>query len=226
MPKTIISNPWKCLCVDLISPYLLKGKDNSQIDFMALTMIDLASSWFKNVELPIVTWLWRQTVNGKELLTANMTFDKTSDCIEKLVNKTWLCRYPRCCQLIHNNEGEFKLHFKYLCKSYGKKHKSSTVKNPQANAILERMHQVLGQMLCTAEINMTKSVTPDDVGVFLDNAAWAICSTYHTVLKASPGAAISNEPCSLTLQLWLTGITLENTGNHWQIVAISAKNNQ
>jgi hypothetical protein len=45
-------------------------------------------------------------------------------------------------------------------------------------------------MLCTAEINMTDSVTPDDVDVFLDNTAWAICSTYHTVLKASPGAAI------------------------------------
>jgi hypothetical protein len=45
-------------------------------------------------------------------------------------------------------------------------------------------------MLCTAELDMADSVTPDDVDVFLDNAAWAICSTYHTVLKASPGAAI------------------------------------
>jgi hypothetical protein len=45
-------------------------------------------------------------------------------------------------------------------------------------------------MLRTAEINMADSVTPDDIDVFLDNAAWAICSTYHTVLKASPGAAI------------------------------------
>ncbi len=45
-------------------------------------------------------------------------------------------------------------------------------------------------MLRTAEIDMGNSVTPDDVNVFLDNAAWAICSTYHTVLKASPGAAI------------------------------------
>jgi hypothetical protein len=51
------------------------------------------------------------------------------------------------------------------------------VKNPQVNAKMERMHQVLGQMLCTAEIDMTKSVTHDDVNVFLDNAAWAICST-------------------------------------------------
>jgi hypothetical protein len=31
---------------------------------------------------------------------------------------------------------------------------------------------------------------PDDADVFLDNVAWAIRSTYHTVLKASPGAAI------------------------------------
>jgi hypothetical protein len=45
-------------------------------------------------------------------------------------------------------------------------------------------------MLRTAELDMANSVTPDDVDVFLDNAAWAICSTYHTVLKASPGAAI------------------------------------
>ncbi len=37
---------------------------------------------------------------------------------------------------------------------------------------------------------MADSVTPDDIDVFLDNAAWAICSTYHTVLNASPGAAI------------------------------------
>jgi hypothetical protein len=55
---------------------------------------------------------------------------------------------------------------------------------------LERVHQVVGQMLCTAELDMADSVTPNDVDVFLDNTAWAIRSTYHTVLKASPGAAI------------------------------------
>jgi hypothetical protein len=45
-------------------------------------------------------------------------------------------------------------------------------------------------MLCTAELDMANSVTPEDVDVFLDNAAWAIRSTYHTVLKASQGVAI------------------------------------
>ncbi len=45
-------------------------------------------------------------------------------------------------------------------------------------------------MLHTAELDMANSVTPNDIDVFLDNAAWAISSTYHTVLKASSGAAI------------------------------------
>ncbi len=91
---------------------------------------------------------------------------------------------------MYNNGSEFKLHFEYLCESYGITRKPTTVKNPQANGILECVHQVLGQMLCTAELDMTNSVTPYDIDVFLDNAAWAICSTYHAVLKASPGVAI------------------------------------
>ncbi len=45
-------------------------------------------------------------------------------------------------------------------------------------------------MLCTAELDIADSVTPNDVDVFLDNGAWAICYTYHMVLKASLGAAI------------------------------------
>ncbi len=46
--------PWKALCVDLIGPYTFKGKDGLSIDFMCLTMIDPATSWFKIVELPVV----------------------------------------------------------------------------------------------------------------------------------------------------------------------------
>jgi hypothetical protein len=45
-------------------------------------------------------------------------------------------------------------------------------------------------MLRTSELNMTESVKTSDIDVFLSDAAWAVRSTYHTVLKASPGAAI------------------------------------
>ncbi len=44
--------------------------------------------------------------------------------------------------------------------------------------------------MCTAELDMADSVYPADIDTFIDNAGWAIRSTYHTVLKASPGAAI------------------------------------
>ncbi len=45
-------------------------------------------------------------------------------------------------------------------------------------------------MLHTVEIDMADLVKPSDIDVFLSGAAWAICSTHHTVLKASPGAAM------------------------------------
>ncbi len=53
-PKLVIKTPWKALCVDLIGPYTLKDKDGSSIDFVGLTMIGPATSWFKIVELPTV----------------------------------------------------------------------------------------------------------------------------------------------------------------------------
>ncbi len=44
-------------------------------------------------------------------------------------------------------------------------------------------------MLRTSELDMAKLVKASDIDVFLSDAAWADRSTYHTVLKASPGAA-------------------------------------
>ena len=45
-------------------------------------------------------------------------------------------------------------------------------------------------MLRTADLDMAETVSESDIADFLTNAAWAVCSTYHTELKASPGAAI------------------------------------
>ena len=51
--KKVIDKPWEYLCVYLVGPYTLKGKDGSEILFMCLTMIDPASSWLEMVELPV-----------------------------------------------------------------------------------------------------------------------------------------------------------------------------
>ncbi len=132
--------------MDLIGPYTLKGKDGTEIDFMCLTMIDPASRWFEIVELAVTTEtvIPMDTKGLKGTKTNKNTtipyFNKSSAMISKLVDKTWFSRYPRCQHIIYDNGSEFKLHFEALCDSYGIKRKPTSVKNPQANAILERVH--------------------------------------------------------------------------------------
>ena len=101
--------PWEALCVDLIGPYTIEGKDGSVIDFMCLTMIDPASSWFKLAELPVVesncagtdrktkTKVGRADRNALEAIsdTREAYFDKSSFMISNLVNKCWFSHYPR-----------------------------------------------------------------------------------------------------------------------------------
>ncbi len=197
-PKLVITTPWKVLCVDLIGLYTLKGKDRSSINLMCLTIINPATSWFEIVELPTVAQATSvpKAGKGKKVTLAKNTkvakpyFDKSSAQISNLVYKTWFSRCPSCCYIIYINGSEFKLHFRSLCNTYGVKPKPTSVKNPQANAILERIHGVLGNILRTSDLDMAESVKASDIDVFLSDAAWTVHSTYHTVLKAFPGAAI------------------------------------
>ncbi len=99
-PKLVIMTPWKALCVDLIGPYTLKGKDGSSIDFKCLTMINPATSWFKIVELPTVAQETTVPPGGKgkkvtfdkNTKIAEPYFDKSSTQISNLVYKTWFSR--------------------------------------------------------------------------------------------------------------------------------------
>jgi hypothetical protein len=200
----VLTIPWEALCVDLIGQYTIKGKDGTVIEFMCSTMIDPATGWFEIAELPVVeipragtdrkTQKRVGSTNSKTQEAIGQTkeayFNKSSIMISKLVSKCWFSRYPCCKYGIYDNGSKFKLHFEDLCDSYGLKRKLTSIKNPQANAILERLHDVLMNMIPTSELDMTDSVAPNDIDAVLIDAAWAICSTYHTVLKASPGAAI------------------------------------
>ncbi len=77
-PKIVISTPWEALCVNLVGLYTLKGKDGLSIDFMALTMIDPASSWFEAVQLPTIMQLMTKKVNSKERTIKEEIFDKSN----------------------------------------------------------------------------------------------------------------------------------------------------
>ena len=122
---------------------------------MCLTMIDTATSWFEMVELPVtddfshtgtkqnISQGKRQNISPK---IKDAYVDKSSSMISNLVNKCWFSRYPRCQNIIFDNGSEFKLHFLSLYESYGVKPKPTSIENPQTNAILERIHQVVMTM--------------------------------------------------------------------------------
>ena len=128
---------------------------------MCLTMIDPASSWFQIVELPVTTdaFIPMDTKGQRGTTSHNNTtlsyFDKSSAMISNLVNKTWFSTME-----VSLN---FTLNVEAFCKSYGIKRKPTSVKKPQSNAILERVHQVITLMLCTAELDMANTVDTSDI---------------------------------------------------------------
>eukprot|EP00804_Cyclotella_cryptica_P013188 CCRYP_006975-RA/>CCRYP_006975-RA protein AED:0.31 eAED:0.31 QI:0/-1/0/1/-1/0/1/0/163 len=128
-------------------------------------MIDPATSWFEILELP-VTEFNSVTPTGKKGCKGTNThnnpketyFDKSSAQVGSFVNKIWFSHYPRCQVTIYNNGSKFKLNFETLCDSHSIKCKPTSIKNPQANAILEQMHQVITTMLRTAELDFANTV--------------------------------------------------------------------
>jgi hypothetical protein len=86
------------------------------------------------------------------------------------------------------------------------------VKNPQVNGILEHVHQVLGQMLHTAKIDMANSVTPMTLMSFLTTRHWQFALPQY--LKPHQVQPFLEEIRSLTFRSWLTGTKLESKGNH------------
>ncbi len=103
----------------------------------------------------------------KNTKVAEPYFDKSSAQISNLVYEPWFSRYPHCWYIIYNNGSEFKLHFQSLCNTYEIKRKPTSVKNPQANAILERIHAVLRNILRTSELDMAETVKASDIDIFI-----------------------------------------------------------
>ena len=137
------------LCVDLIGSYVLKEKDDTKIDFICLTMMDPAMNWFEIVELDVVE---KPGSKASNLNASTEYFDKTSQQILRLVNKSLFCRYPCCKSVVYDNGSKFKLYFQQLVKSYRVEKKPTMMNNRQANSVLECIHHVFGNMLHTSEL--------------------------------------------------------------------------
>jgi hypothetical protein len=102
----------------------------------------------------------------------------------------WLSRYPRPEYTGFDNGVEYKNVFEEQVNNYGIKKNNRTPFNPQSNGRIERVQLTLNDALITAEIYGRELDDKDSSGPFLSSAAYAICTTFHTTLKSTPGKLV------------------------------------
>eukprot|EP00957_Ditylum_brightwellii_P039898 3020680-Ditylum_brightwellii.AAC.1 len=110
-------------------------------------MIDPVLSWF---EIALVPTHHYKDPKKKE---TEIHSDMTPARISQLFNNNWLSCYPHPQYVTYNNGSDFKLNFKSLYNQYGLERKPTFKKNPQANVILERIHQVVANMLRSFDLD-------------------------------------------------------------------------
>ena len=182
-PRNDISIPWEEVAVDLIGPWNLNIPGLGVISIKALTIIDTCSGLAEIIRIP----------------------DKTSQTMAHLFETQWLSRYPRPLRCIHDPGTEFVgPEFQSLLVHLGIQPVPSTVKNPQSNAICERLHATVGDML-RATLNREP---PNDVPAALDltnsilsSAQFATRAAVHTTFGVSPGALVFQRDMVLPIPL-------------------------
>jgi len=80
-----------------------------------------------------------------------------------------------------------------LCDDYGIVRKPITTRNPQANAMVERAHQTLGNMLRSQDFQNRNDIDMEDpfAGV-LAAVGFAMRATVHTTTRATPSQLVFN----------------------------------
>ena len=164
-PKSPEAEPWERLCVDLIGPYNIPRKGLKDLKLHAVTMIDPATGWFE----------MRQISSKHAYVVANE------------VELAWLTRYPRPSIITYDRGTEFMAEFSAMVKNdYGITVKAITTRNPQANAILERIHATIGNIIRTHQVLDLELDEEDPWSGILAAAMYATRATIHTTLRATP----------------------------------------
>jgi hypothetical protein len=181
-PRTAHLMPWNEVAVDLIGPWKMEIQDQT-IEFNALTCIDPVTNL---VELQLI-------------------HNKTAEHIAQQFENCWLSRYPRPNRCIHDNGGEFIGHeFQALLNQAGIEDAPTTSRNPQANAICERMHQTVANVLRTLT-HLQPPANEQQAEQMLNNAlATAMHATrcaVHRTLGISPGALVYQRDMFLDLPI-------------------------
>ena len=175
--KDVETEPWKDIAVDLAGPWKAMI-DNKEVVFWTFTIIDVFTGWVEI--MPIET--------------------KKSEVITDLFVREWLRRYPRPSRVIFDLGGEFdSVSFRSMLSMWYIKWEPITGKNPRANAIIERMHSVLGDML-RVQI-ASKHPKEDPIHEMTSAAAYAIRATVHGVTKYTPSQLVYNRDLILRTKM-------------------------
>ena len=184
--------PWYEVAIDTIGPWEIPVRQGNSVKFNALTMIDTVTNF---VEL--------QRVESMAARSAALAFETG-----------WLFRYPRPVRLIHDQGTEFMGEgFQALLRQWGIRNAPIGVRNPQANAICERMHQVVGNILRTIIHTNPPQTTEQANGMVnytLQTAAYAIRATIHRTMGLSPGAVVFHRDMIMDLPLIADLMVLRN----------------
>ena len=178
--------------MDLIGPYSLTAKQfqpqdkakEVELQLTCMTMLDPVTGWFEIVEVP------NYVIEDIKHKTTRETVDKTSARISRLFDQTWLSRYPRPRRVIFDNGSEFKKDFVPLLKDWSIKPKTTTIKNPQSNSPVERIHQVLHHMFTTKNLRKQTFDYIDPFGQILASIAWAVRASYNSATDATPAQLV------------------------------------
>ena len=117
--------------------------------------------------------------------------DKRSITIANIAEQEWFCRYPWPTQVTFDRGSEFIGHnFQSMIQDYGVKKKPITVRNPQANAVVERIHQTIANIIRTFELQNGWLDEKEPWKGILSATAFAVRSTFHSTLQKTPGQLV------------------------------------
>eukprot|EP00957_Ditylum_brightwellii_P079037 6011388-Ditylum_brightwellii.AAC.1 len=85
-------------------------------------------------------------------------------------------------------------------KDYGVKKKPITVRNPQANSIIERIHQTIGNMIGSFEVHSTDIDEKDPWTCILSAVRFATRATVHTSMQATPTQLVFDRDTTLNVK--------------------------
>eukprot|EP00957_Ditylum_brightwellii_P166607 12682664-Ditylum_brightwellii.AAC.1 len=112
---------------------------------------------------------------------------KRADAVSNFIEATWLTMYPYTTQVVLDRGTKFIAEFtEMLASDYGVKEKPITVRNSQANSIIERIHQTIGNMLRSFKVHDTSIDEKDPWTGVLSAVRFATRATVHTTMQKTP----------------------------------------